>query len=45
LYEDIWNKESALYKLKKKYMGKKVKKLCDADSDILMENLSSSLAL
>jgi hypothetical protein len=45
LYEDIQNKESALCKLKKKYKGKKLKKLCDADSDILMENLSSSLTL
>jgi hypothetical protein len=44
LYEHIWNKESALCKLKKKYKGKKLKKLCDVDSDPLMENLISSLS-
>jgi hypothetical protein len=41
LYEHIGNKESALCKNKKKYEGKKSKKLCDMDSDPPMENLSS----
>jgi hypothetical protein len=45
LYELIRNKESALCKLKKKYKEKKLKKLCDVDSDPLMENLSSSFCL
>jgi hypothetical protein len=40
LYEHIRNKESALCKLKKKYKRKNLKKLCDVDSDPLMENLS-----
>jgi hypothetical protein len=39
LYEHILNKESALCKLKKKYKGKKLKKLYDVESDSLMENL------
>jgi hypothetical protein len=33
LCEHIQNKESALSKLKNKYMDKKLKKLCDVDSD------------
>jgi hypothetical protein len=45
LYEHTRNKDSALCKLEKKYKGKKLKKLCDVDSDISMENLSSSLTL
>lgn len=45
LYKHIWNRESALCKLKKKYDGKKMEQLCDVDSDPLKENLSSSLSL
>jgi hypothetical protein len=45
LYERIRNKESALCKLKKKYKAKKLEYLCHADSDPLMENLSSSLSV
>jgi hypothetical protein len=45
LYEDIQNKESALCKLKNKYRGKKLKKLCDVDSDPQMQSLSSSFSL
>jgi ABC-type uncharacterized transport system permease subunit len=41
LYEHIQNKESALCKVKKKYKGKKLRKLCDVDSYPLMDNLSS----
>jgi hypothetical protein len=37
--------ENALCKLIKKYRGKKLKKLCDVDSDPLMINLSSSWSL
>jgi hypothetical protein len=43
LYGHIWNKESAHCKLKKKYEGKKLKKLCDVDSEPLVEDLSSAL--
>jgi hypothetical protein len=45
LYEHIQCKESALCKLKKKYKGKKLKILCDMDSDPLMDNLSSSFSV
>jgi hypothetical protein len=45
LYERIRTKESALYKLKKKYKGKNMKELCNVDSDPLMENLSSSFSV
>jgi hypothetical protein len=45
LYEHIRNKESALCKLRKKYKREKVKKLCDVDSDPLMQSLSSSFSL
>jgi hypothetical protein len=41
LYEHVRNKEDALCKRKEKYVGKKLKKLCDVDSDPLMENHSS----
>jgi hypothetical protein len=41
LYDHIWNKERALLKLRKKYKGKKMEKLCDVDSDPLMQGLSS----
>jgi hypothetical protein len=37
----IHHKESALRKLKNKYKGKKLRKLCDVGSDPLMESLSS----
>jgi hypothetical protein len=40
LYEHVRNKEGALCKLKEKYVGKKVKKLCDV-GDLVVENLSS----
>jgi hypothetical protein len=33
LCEYILNKDSALYKLKKTYKGKKLKKVCDGDND------------
>jgi hypothetical protein len=42
--EHVWNKENVLCKLKKKYKGKKLKKLCDVDSDLVMGKLSSSLS-
>jgi hypothetical protein len=42
LYECIWNKESALCKLERKYNAKKLKKLCCEDSISPMENLSFS---
>jgi hypothetical protein len=45
LYEHIRHKASALCKLKKKYKGKKLKMLCDVDSDPLMENFSSSFSV
>jgi hypothetical protein len=45
LYERIWNKESVLCKLKKKYKAKKLEKLCFVESDPLMENLLSSLTV
>jgi hypothetical protein len=45
LYEHIWNKESALCKLKKKYKRKKLKELCDMESDPLMESLSFSFSV
>jgi hypothetical protein len=38
LYEHIWNKHSALCKLKTKYRGKKLTKLCDVNRDQLLEN-------
>jgi hypothetical protein len=44
LYEHIRSK-NALCKLRKKYKGKKSKKLCDVDSNPLMENLMSFLSL
>jgi hypothetical protein len=46
LYDCIRKKESVLCKLKKKYKANKLmKKLSCVDSDPLMENLSSSLAV
>jgi hypothetical protein len=45
LYEHIQNKESALCKLKKRYKGKMLKKLCDVDNDPLVKNLSSSFSI
>jgi hypothetical protein len=45
LYEHNWNKESTLCKLKQKYRGNKLKRLFDADSDPLMEDLSSAFSL
>jgi hypothetical protein len=44
LYEHIRNKESALCELKRKYKRKKLKKLCDMDSDPLMDSLSYSFS-
>jgi hypothetical protein len=35
LYDHVRNKQSAFYKLKKKYKGKKLRKLCEVDSDPL----------
>ena len=43
LYQTIRRKESALRKLKKKYRSRKLKDLCDVDSDPLMEKISKSL--
>jgi hypothetical protein len=45
LYEHIWNEESALRKLRKKYKREKMEKLCDMDSDPLMQSVSSSFSL
>jgi hypothetical protein len=42
LYDCVQNKERALSKPRKKYKGKKMEKLCDVDSDPLMQGLSSS---
>jgi hypothetical protein len=43
LYQRIRRKESALCKLKKKYRSKKLKDLCDVDSDPLMQEILNSL--
>jgi hypothetical protein len=43
LYQRIWRKESALCKLRRKYRSKKLKDLCDVDSDPLMQEISNSL--
>jgi len=43
LYQRIRRKESALCKLRKKYRSKKLKNLCDVDSDPLMYEISNSL--
>jgi hypothetical protein len=45
LYEHIQNKENALCELKKKYKGNKSKRLCDVDSDPLMENILSYFSI
>ena len=43
LYRIIRRKESALCKLRKKYRSRKLKDLCDVDSDPLMQEISNSL--
>jgi hypothetical protein len=43
LYHRIRRKESALCKLRKKYRSRKLKDLCDVDSDPLMQEISNSL--
>ena len=43
LYRRIRRKESALCKLRKKYRSRKLKDLCDVDSDPLMQKISNSL--
>jgi hypothetical protein len=43
LYQRIRIKESALCKLKRKYTSRKLKDLCDVDSDPLMQEISNSL--
>jgi hypothetical protein len=45
LYEHIQNKESEVCKLKKKYKGKKLKKLLVVDSDPLKMNISYSFSV
>ena len=43
LYQTIRRKESALCKLRQKYKSRKLKDLCDVDSDPLMQEISNSL--
>jgi hypothetical protein len=43
LYQRIQGKESALCKLRKKYRSRKLKHLCDVDSDPLMQIISNFL--
>ena len=43
LYHMIWTRESALCELRKKYRAKKLKEVCQLDSDPLIQSLSSSL--
>jgi hypothetical protein len=43
LYQRIRRKETALCKLRQKYRSKKLKDLCDVDSDPLMQEISNSL--
>jgi hypothetical protein len=43
LYDRIRTRESALWKLRKKYMTKKMKKVCQLESNRLIQALSSSL--
>ena len=43
LYNMIRTRESALCKLRKKYRAKKLKEVCQLDSDPLIQSLSSSL--
>jgi len=43
LYQRIQRKESALCKLRQKYKSRKLKDLCDVDSDPLMQEISNSL--
>jgi hypothetical protein len=43
LYYRIRRKESALCKLRKKYRSRKLKDLCDVDSDPLLQEISNSL--
>jgi hypothetical protein len=43
LYNRIPSRESALCKLRKKYTARKLKYLCDVDSDPLMQDISNSL--
>jgi hypothetical protein len=45
LYKHIRNKESEHCNLRKKYKGEKMIKLCDVDSDPLMQSLSSFFSL
>jgi hypothetical protein len=39
----IWTRESALCKVRKKYRAKKLKEICQLDSNPLIQSLSSSL--
>jgi hypothetical protein len=43
LYHRIWRKESTLCELRKKYRSRKLKDLCDVDTDPLMTEISNSL--
>jgi hypothetical protein len=43
LYQRIRRKESAICKLRRKYRSRKLKDLCDVDSDPLMQEISKSL--
>jgi len=43
LYNMIWTREIALCKLRKKYRAKKLKEVCQLDSNPLIQSLSSSL--
>jgi len=43
LYHRIWRKKSAPCEQKKKYRSRKLKDLCDVDSDPAMQEISNSL--